>query len=199
MKKRLIASALTATMALPMAALAADYTIDTKGAHASIDFKVSHLGYSYIQGRFNKFEGTFSYDAKNVEASKVTIDVDTTSLDSNHAERDKHLKGKKYINASKFSTAKFVSTKVTKNADGSLAINGDMTFYGVTKPVIVNAYLIGEGNDPCGLPRQCPRCKIHNLMMTVTKLTPLVSFDAPTQSGYTSVCMTRPIFPDSKS
>jgi len=150
MKKLLIASALTATMALPMTALAADYIIDTKGAHASIDFKVSHLGYSYIQGRFNKFEGTFSYDAKNVEASKVTIDVDTTSLDSNHAERDKHLKGKKYINASKFSTAKFVSTKVTKNADGSLAINGDMTFYGVTKPVIVNANLIGEGNDPWG-------------------------------------------------
>ena len=148
MKKVLIASALAASMALPTGVMAADYKVDT--THAFVNFKVSHLGYSFIQGRFNKFDGKFSFDASNISASKVTINVDTTSLDSNHAERDKHLKGSKYINASKFSTAKFVSTKVTKKADGSLSINGDMTFYGVTKPIVVNATLIGEGNDPWG-------------------------------------------------
>ncbi|MEL0659474.1 YceI family protein [Psychromonas arctica] len=148
MKKVLIASALSAIMALPMSAIAADYKIDT--THAFVNFKVSHLGYSFIQGRFNKFEGQFSYDEKNVAASKVTINVNTTSLDSNHAERDKHLKSDDYINAGKFSTAKFVSTSVAEKADGGLAITGDMTFHGVTKPLVVDAKIIGQGDDPWG-------------------------------------------------
>lgn len=150
MKKILMASALTAAMALPVSAIAADYSVDTKGAHAFVSFKVSHLGYSFIQGRFNEFEGQFSYDDKNVEASKVTVTVDTTSLDSNHAERDKHLRSDDFINTSKFSTAKFVSTKVTKNADGSLAISGEMTLHGVTKPAVIDANFIGGGKDPWG-------------------------------------------------
>ena len=54
MKKILIASALAASMALPVSAIAADYKVDT--THAFVNFKVSHLGYSFIQGRFNKFD-----------------------------------------------------------------------------------------------------------------------------------------------
>lgn len=150
MKRIIIASALTTAMALPMSAMAADYTVDTKGAHASVNFKVSHLGYSFIQGRFNEFEGQFSYDDKNVEASKVTVTVDTTSLDSNHAERDKHLRSDDFINASKFSTAQFVSTKVTQKADGGLTISGDMTLHGVTKPAVIDANFVGGGKDPWG-------------------------------------------------
>ncbi|MCR9814411.1 YceI family protein [Vibrio parahaemolyticus] len=99
MKKSLIAAGLFLSMAAPLAANAADYKIDTSGAHASINFAVSHLGYSITQGRFNDFEGTFSYDENNIEASKVKVVVDTTSLDSNHAERDKHIRSAAYFGA----------------------------------------------------------------------------------------------------
>ncbi|TEW54950.1 YceI family protein [Psychromonas sp. RZ22] len=150
MKKILIASVIGATMMIPMTANAADYTIDTRGAHASVNFKVSHLGYSFIQGRFNKFDGEFSYDKNDIEASKVTVNIDTSSLDSNHAERDKHIKGSDFINVSKFTSAQFVSTKVTKKTDGGLAINGDLTLHGVTKPITIDATFIGEGKDPWG-------------------------------------------------
>ena len=71
MKKSIIATGLAFAMAMPFAANAADYVIDTKGAHASVNFKVSHLGYSFIQGRFNTFSGDFSYAENNVEASKI--------------------------------------------------------------------------------------------------------------------------------
>lgn len=150
MKKTLVASLLAATLAFPLSANAADYTIDTKGAHASVNFKISHLGYSYILGRFNKFEGTFSYDKDNLAASKVMVTVDTTSLDSNHSERDKHLKDKSFINASKYSTATFESTSITPKADGNFAINGNLTLKGVTKPMTIDAVMIGEGTDPWG-------------------------------------------------
>lgn len=50
--------------------LADDYVIDKKGAHASIHFKISHLGYSWLWGRFNDFDGTFSYDEKIQQLQK---------------------------------------------------------------------------------------------------------------------------------
>jgi polyisoprenoid-binding protein YceI len=150
MKKSLIAAALSTALFMPTFANAADYKIDTDGMHASVNFKVSHLGYSFIQGRFNKFDGQFSFDEANVEASKITVNVDTSSLDSNHAERDKHIKSDDFINASKFSEAKFVSQKVTKNADGSLAVSGNLTLHGITKAVTIDANFVGAGEDPWG-------------------------------------------------
>jgi len=148
MKKTLIGLALA--MTLPFGASAADYVIDTKGAHASVNFKVSHLGYSFIKGRFNKFDGEFSYDPANVAASKVTVNVDTTSLDSNHAERDKHIRSSDFIDASKYSKATFTSTKVVDKGDGKLEVLGDLNLHGVTKPVTIDAEFIGAGQDPWG-------------------------------------------------
>ena len=41
---------------------AADYVVDTKGAHASIDFRFRHLNISWLTGEFKDFDGTISYD-----------------------------------------------------------------------------------------------------------------------------------------
>ncbi|GEA52241.1 UPF0312 protein [Vibrio inusitatus NBRC 102082] len=150
MKKLTAALGLALAMATPLYANAADYVIDTQGAHASINFKVSHLGYSYIKGRFNRFSGEFSYDPANVEASSVEVKVDTTSLDSNHAERDKHIRSSDFIDASKYSDAVFNSTKVVDKGDGNLEIMGDLTLHGQTKPIIIEANFIGQGKDPWG-------------------------------------------------
>ncbi|BCL72760.1 putative YceI-like domain protein [Vibrio nigripulchritudo MADA3029] len=150
MKKSIFATGLALAMALPFGASAADYAIDTKGAHASVNFKVPHLGYSFIKGRFNTFSGDFSYDANNVAASKVNVVIDTTSLDSNHSERDKHLRSSDFINTGKFSQATFKSTKVTDKGNGKLAIEGDLTLHGVTSPITIDADFIGEGKDPWG-------------------------------------------------
>jgi polyisoprenoid-binding protein YceI len=149
--KRIFMTAGIAALALNAGvANAADYTIDSSGAHASINFKVSHLGYSFIKGRFNKFDGQFSYDAENVSDAKVMVNVDTTSLDTNHAERDKHLRSGDFIDASKYSNAKFVSTEVINKGDGDIVINGDLTLHGKTQPISIDASVIGEGQDPWG-------------------------------------------------
>lgn len=150
MKTLLKRVALSALCLMPLSAFSADYVIDTSGAHASVNFKVSHLGYSYIIGRFNQFSGTFSYDPQAVEKSSVSVTVDTTSLDSNHSERDKHLRGSKFIDASKYSTATFVSKQVEDKGDGVLSITGDMTLHGVTRSETLEAHFIGAGKDPWG-------------------------------------------------
>ncbi|QBY02968.1 YceI family protein [Thalassotalea sp. HSM 43] len=149
MKKLLLSSLLLASTAMT-SAHAADYQIDYQGAHASINFKVKHLGYSWLTGRFNKFDGQFSYDEKNIEASQITVNIDTASVDSNHAERDKHLRDTDFLDVSKFANAKFVSKKVMDMGDGKLKIIGDITLQGITKELIIDAEKIGEGDDPWG-------------------------------------------------
>ena len=130
-------------------AFAADYVIDTKGAHASINFRIKHLGYSWLVGRFDTFSGAFTYDDKAPEASKLNVEIDSASLNSNNAERDKHLRSAEFIDVAKFPKATFVSKSVT-GKDGKMTIKGDLTLHGVTKEVTIEAEHIGGGADPWG-------------------------------------------------
>lgn len=148
MKNIFLATLLLAATALPVQA--ADYVIDTEKAHAFIQFKISHLGYSYVLGRFNKFTGEFSYDEKNPSAAKVTVNIDPASIDSAHAERDKHLRGKDFFEVDKYTTAKFVSTSYTEAANGKGVLKGDLTLHGVTKNITIDVQAVGHGNDPWG-------------------------------------------------
>ncbi|MDV5863125.1 YceI family protein [Pseudomonas mendocina] len=131
-------------------AMAADYAIDKQGQHAFVNFKISHLGYSWLYGTFKDFDGTFSYDAANPEASKVNVTLKTASVDTNHAERDKHLRSADFLNVSKHDTATFESTSVKSTGEGSADVTGNLTLNGVTKPVVIAAKFIGEGQDPWG-------------------------------------------------
>ena len=110
MKKHILGGMIAATLMVPALAGAADYVIDAKGAHASVNFKIKHLGYSWLIGRFNQFEGGFSYDAENPDASVIQVIIDTASVDSNHAERDKHLRSEDFLNVGEFPQASFNST-----------------------------------------------------------------------------------------
>ena len=150
MKSRLAALALIAGLAVSAPAVAADYAIDTKGQHAAVNFRIKHLGFSWLSGRFDRFSGTFSYDAKAPEASKVNVEIDTASVNSNHAERDKHLRNSDFLDVDKFPKATFVSKSVTPSGDGKATIVGDLTLRGVTKEVIIDASYVGGGTDPWG-------------------------------------------------
>lgn len=149
MKKILLASALL-TSTVCMSASAADYIIDTKDAHASINFEASHLGFSVLTGRFNDFSGNFSYDKENISAAKVKVTIDTSSFDSNHTKRDKHVRSDDFLDVSKFAEATFISNKVEDKGEGKLAIIGTFTMHGVSKPLTIDAIKVGEGEDPWG-------------------------------------------------
>ncbi|NVJ59106.1 MAG: YceI family protein [Gammaproteobacteria bacterium] len=141
---------LISTLLITLSVNAADYAIDTKGAHASINFKVQHLGFSWLTGRFNNFEGSFSYDEEKPEASKIQVNIDTTSIDSNHAERDKHLRSDDFLNVDKHPKATFVSTGFKALGNGKMKVMGDFTLNGVTKTITIDAEKVGGGKDPWG-------------------------------------------------
>ena len=133
---------------------AAEYKIDTAGAHAFIQFKIKHLGYSWLYGRFDDFSGRFNYDPEKPEASSVNVEINTASLNSNHAERDKHLRGKDFLNVDKYPKATFVSTSFTLKGDGKAELKGKLTLHGVTKEISIDVTEIGGGKDPWGGYRQ---------------------------------------------
>lgn len=148
------AALVTAAMMMSSLALAAQpagtYQFDKQGAHQFVMFKISHLGYSWLYGRFNDFNGSFTVDAENPENSKVEATIQTASVDSNHAERDKHLRNDDFLDVDKYPTATFKSTSIEQTGDDTAKITGDFTLHGVTKPVTLDAKMIGYGDDPWG-------------------------------------------------
>ncbi|GGX93048.1 UPF0312 protein [Litchfieldella qijiaojingensis] len=152
MLKKTTIAALTAAALVPMAqAQAADYVIDTEnGQHAFIQFKISHLGFSYILGTFRDFSGEFSYDPEDLEASNVNVEVDVASLDTNHAERDKHILSDDFLDASQYPTATFVSSGFEPSGDGEGVLTGELTLHGETREIEMPVTLVGAGDDPWG-------------------------------------------------
>lgn len=151
LKKTALAAALSAATLVGVGqAQAADYVIDTDGQHAFVQFKINHLGYSYILGEFQEFEGQFHYDPENLEASSVDLEVQVASLDTNHAERDRHILSEDFLGADDFPTATFVSTGFEPAEDGEGLLTGELTLKGETREIEMPVSLVGEGEDPWG-------------------------------------------------
>lgn len=126
---------------------AAGYKIDP--AHTFVQFEISHLGFSTMVGRFNEMEGTFNWDRNNPEDSSIDITIETASVDTNWAERDKHLREEDFLHVKQFPTATFKSTKYTGNAESG-TLEGMLTLHGVTRPITLQVEAVGEGDDPWG-------------------------------------------------
>jgi len=136
------------TFSIPI--LADNYVIDNAGAHSTIQFKISHLGYSWLWGRFNRLEGDFNYDPKKMTSSNVNVSVDAASVDTNHAELDKHLRSNDFLDVKKYPRIEFISTKYTPLSNGKGKLKGKLTFHGVTKEIEIDTRRVGAGDDPWG-------------------------------------------------
>ncbi len=134
-------------MGLTGVAQAAEYEIDP--THSFVEFKIQHLGYSFMYGRFNGVAGSFKYDAGKPAEAAIDVTVDTKTIDTNHAERDKHLRSGDFLDVDKFPKATFKSTGYTGDADGG-KLAGVLTVHGVEKPVEIDLKKVGEGPDPWG-------------------------------------------------
>ncbi|RYV03935.1 hypothetical protein SOPP22_01875 [Shewanella sp. OPT22] len=146
----LLAAIFTSVLGFSSLANAANYQVDIRGAHAFVNFKIKHLGYSWLYGRFNKFDGKFTWDKANPDASNINIVIDTASIDSNHAERDKHLRNKDFLNVKKYPKSTFKSSNITFDDAAHGTVTGEFTLHGVTKTISFPIEKLGEGKDPWG-------------------------------------------------
>jgi polyisoprenoid-binding protein YceI len=139
-------------LSLPASAGTTTYQIDPR--HSSANFAVTHLMISTVRGEFHGVNGTIVVDDSNVGNSSVNVTIDATSVDTREPDRDKHLKSDAFFDVTKYPTMTFKSTKVEKNADGSLKVTGDLTIRGNTKSVVLTATAPKPAiKDPWGLQR----------------------------------------------
>ena len=117
--------------------------------HSSVGFSVRHL-FTRVQGRFTKFSGTLEFDAKAIEAAKVSATIQAASVDTNVAERDNDLRSKRFFDVEKFPTLDFITTKVEKVGGQRFKVHGKLTMHGVTREVVLDAEFLGAGKDPWG-------------------------------------------------
>ncbi len=131
-------------------ATAQDYAVDTM--HAGINFKISHLGLSWIQGRFDQFGGNFTIDTATPEKTSFTLEINPASMDTNNQKRDEHLRSPDFLNVKQFPAMNFKSTGV-RPVKGGYEVTGDFTMHGVTKSITLE--LVGGRTDefPPGVTR----------------------------------------------
>ncbi len=138
---------LAGSVLLAQQANADTYNLDPR--HSFVEFVISHLGFSLMQGNFNDISGSFEYDPKKPNESSIAVVIKTKSVDTNDAERDKHVRSEDFLHVDKFPEATFTSTKATLDDKGG-KVDGKLTLHGVTKPITITVSAIGAGNDPWG-------------------------------------------------
>ncbi len=130
--KKLLASLLIFTPAL---ALAGTSTWNIDASHSTSGFAVKHLVISTVRGQFTKTTGTIRLDDGDAARSTVEATIDAGTLDTRDGQRDGHLKSPDFLDTARYPTITFRSTKVAQVGKDQLAVSGDLTLHGVTRPV----------------------------------------------------------------
>jgi len=132
MKPSILFAALLLTA--PLSALAASATYKIDPAHTYPHFSISHLGFSTMHGRFDKTSGTVTLD-RAAKTGSMDITIDTNSISTGFAKRDKDLMSPDFFNVAEFPTMTYQASSITFKGDTPTSVNGSLTLLGVTRPV----------------------------------------------------------------
>src|SRR5579864_5437117 len=102
--------------------------------HSVAEFKVKHMMISNVKGHFTGVTGVLTLDETNVANSHAEASIDAASISTRDQQRDAHLKSPDFFDVERFPALTFKSTRVTGTGDGELAVTGDLTIHGVTRP-----------------------------------------------------------------
>jgi polyisoprenoid-binding protein YceI len=132
--------AVPAVSSLPVPAGA--YRLDP--AHASLIFKVDHLGFSNYTARFTRFDAELEFDPANPDAAQLSATVDPTSLETDYPDRETldfnaQIYGPEFLDAAAFPEIRYRSTGITLTGERSARIDGALTLHGVTAPLALEA------------------------------------------------------------
>lgn len=129
-------------------AQAAKYELDS--AHTNVEFQVTHLKFAKVKGRFNKFSGDFDFDEKAKKVKDITVSIDAASIDTNNADRDKHLRDPDFFDVATKGNEKltFKATEFKAEAGKDFTVKGDLTMRGQTRPVTLKGKFLGATVNP---------------------------------------------------
>jgi polyisoprenoid-binding protein YceI len=136
----------TATAVIPTGKWVVD------AAHSYVGFAVKHLGISTVRGGFNDFEGTLEI-GEDLSTYRAYGTVNVTSVDTNEADRDEHLRSADFFDVKQFPEMMFESTTIEALDDEEFRVTGRLTIHGVTNEIVLYAHVGGTERDPIGSDR----------------------------------------------
>lgn len=119
-------------------------------AHSEIGFKVKHLMFTNVYGRFETFEGSVESDENGQNIENITFTTDVSSINTGNADRDNHLKGSDFFDTENYPKMNFTSVKLLWLNDNYYNLLGDLTIRDVTKQVSLSVEYNGTMVDPWG-------------------------------------------------
>lgn len=120
------------------------YTLDKP--HASLLFRVNHLGFSSFTGRFTRYDAQLDFDPKNPGTARVDVTIDPRSITTDSAPEgflEMLATGKEWLDANEFPEMKFTSRRVEVVSPEILRVHGDLTLRGISKPLVLEARFNG--------------------------------------------------------
>ncbi|AIF45791.1 YceI family protein [Dyella japonica] len=131
-----------------VSAQAAPVTYKMDPTHTLVLFSWNHFGYSNPTANIGIGDGTIVFDDKDPSKSSVDVTLPLADLDTHVSKLDEHLKKADFLDADKYPTMTFKSTKVQAEGGNKYKVTGDLTVHGVTKPVTLDATLNKSGEHP---------------------------------------------------
>jgi polyisoprenoid-binding protein YceI len=122
------------------------WTVDPM--HSFVRFEVKHMGISFVDGSFKKFEGTIDAAKPDLTDAKINFTVDVNSINTDVEMRNNHLKTDDFFNAAKYPTMTFVGESFKKLKGNNCELSGKLTIRDVTKDVKFAVIYGGTVNDP---------------------------------------------------
>jgi polyisoprenoid-binding protein YceI len=123
-------------------------TWDIDASHSDVSFTVRHMMVSKVRGRFGTFSGEI-VTGENLTDSTVTATIDASSIDTNNEQRDGHIRSADFFDVENHPQWTFRSTALRVDGE-DLALDGELTIKGVTKPVTLALEVNGFGPDAWG-------------------------------------------------
>lgn len=117
-------------------------------SHASVTFKINHLGFSRYTGRFDKMEAVLNFNSAAPDQSALDVTIYPNSVDTNSAKLEEELRGDKFFDVIKWPRATFHATKITLTGPTTGKVLGDFTFMGVTHNLTLDVAFVGTGIHP---------------------------------------------------
>jgi polyisoprenoid-binding protein YceI len=117
-------------------------------SHAKVGFSISHFGISETEGKFVKFDGTVLSDKPDFSDAKIDFTIDASSINTEDAKRDGHLKSSDFFDVAKYPSIQFVGKSLKATGQKKYMLTGDFTMHGITKEITLDVVYKGTVVDP---------------------------------------------------
>jgi polyisoprenoid-binding protein YceI len=121
--------------------------------HSQIQFTVRHLVVARVRGVFERWRGVIDFDRADPTGSRVSAEIEASSIDTREPSRDEHLRSADFLDVSRFPLLTFESRRIEALGANRYRVIGELSMHGVAKEVHLEVDVLGSGTDPWGKER----------------------------------------------